>query len=479
MLKSLGTSLVDALSKFNSLSDVNEEQIEAFIKEVVTALLQADVNVKVVAQLRTNIRNKCTVGDRSKVPINTIKRRVHQTLFEELENILSPKTTPFKPVKNQSNVIMFVGLQGAGKTTTCTKYANYFKKRGWRVGLVCADTYRAGAFDQLKQNASKCKIPFYGSYTELDAVETASRGVALFKKERVELIIVDTSGRHKQADELFDEMKAIEAAINPDEVVFVLDSHIGQACALQAQAFKDAVKVASVIVTKLDGHAKGGGAISAVATTGCAISHIGVGEGFDALEPFSARGFISRLLGMGDPESLMRTLEEMVPQHSRPKMLQRMQQGIFTYSDMKTQLSTVGNFSSVGSMMSMIPGLGSLSGMLPADQDDATKKHIQRFGYIIDSMKREERECEVELDEQRIRRLAYGSGTQIPEVKALIAQHGMMAKMMSRLGKGLSQAQKRGGGGRGRGRGGMPAGLPPGISPSMLEQASRLFGGGF
>lgn len=476
MLKTLGTTLAGALSKFHALNDVNEEQIEAFIKEVVTALLQSDVNVKIVAQLRANIRKKCLLGDQSKVPLATIKRRVHQTLFEELEAILTPATPPYKPVKNHCNVIMFVGLQGAGKTTTCTKYANYFKKRGWRVGLVCADTYRAGAFDQLKQNASKCKIPFYGSYTELDAVETAAKGVALFKRDKMEIIIVDTSGRHKQAEGLFEEMKAIEAAVRPDEIIYVVDSHIGQACSLQAKAFKDAVKVASVIVTKLDGHAKGGGAISAVAATGCGISYVGVGEGFDALEPFDAKGFISRLLGMGDPESLMKTLEEMVPQHSRPKMLQRMQQGIFTYSDMKTQLSTVGNFSSVGSMMSMIPGLGSLSGLLPADQDEMAKKHIQRFGYIIDSMRNEERECQVELDARRIERLARGSGTRIVEVEALIKQHAMMAKMMSKVSKGLMQVQKRGGGPGGRGRGGFP-GLGAGLPPNMLEQAARMFGG--
>eukprot|EP01054_Gregarina_sp_Poly1_P008131 Gregarina_sp_Poly_1__8130@NODE_46_length_17826_cov_295_961822_g40_i0_p4_GENE_NODE_46_length_17826_cov_295_961822_g40_i0NODE_46_length_17826_cov_295_961822_g40_i0_p4_ORF_typecomplete_len459_score75_30SRP54/PF00448_22/1_9e71SRP_SPB/PF02978_19/3_4e03SRP_SPB/PF02978_19/1_5e23SRP54_N/PF02881_19/4_7e12SRPRB/PF09439_10/1_3e03SRPRB/PF09439_10/6_9e05SRPRB/PF09439_10/8_3e02cobW/PF02492_19/3_4e03cobW/PF02492_19/1_9e05VirC1/PF07015_11/2_8e03VirC1/PF07015_11/4e05MobB/PF03205_14/7e05Zeta_toxin/PF06414_12/6_2e len=453
MLNSFGTSLANALSKFHTLKDVNEEQIEAFIKEVVTALLTADVNVKTVAQLRNSIRAKCTLGDQFKVSTATIKKRVHQTLFEELEKILSPPAVAFKPVKNHSNVVMFVGLQGAGKTTTCTKYAHFFKRRGWRVALVCADTYRAGAFDQLKQNASKCKIPFYGSYSEFDAAEIAAKGVAFFKKERAEIIIVDTSGRHKQAEELFDEMKAIEVAVNPDEIVFVMDSHIGQACAAQAQAFKAAVKVASIIITKLDGHAKGGGAISAVATTGCAISYIGNGEGFDALEPFHVRGYVSRLLGMGDPESLMRTIDEMVPQHARPKMLQRLQQGIFTYSDMKTQLNTVGNFSSVASMVSMIPGLGSLMNALPSDQDESAKARIRRFGYIIDSMRREERECEIELNDRRIRRLALGSGTEVVEVKALIAQHAMMAKMMSRLGKGLSQAQKKapgGGGGKNR-----------------------------
>eukprot|EP01056_Protomagalhaensia_sp_Gyna25_P000999 Protomagalhaensia_sp_Gyna_25__998@NODE_1483_length_1798_cov_16_500853_g1200_i0_p1_GENE_NODE_1483_length_1798_cov_16_500853_g1200_i0NODE_1483_length_1798_cov_16_500853_g1200_i0_p1_ORF_typecomplete_len482_score82_52SRP54/PF00448_22/1_4e72SRP_SPB/PF02978_19/3_4e03SRP_SPB/PF02978_19/1_3e21SRP54_N/PF02881_19/4e12cobW/PF02492_19/8_7e07VirC1/PF07015_11/1_2e06Zeta_toxin/PF06414_12/8_8e06SRPRB/PF09439_10/5_7e05MobB/PF03205_14/0_00011NTPase_1/PF03266_15/0_00014MipZ/PF09140_11/0_00068APS_kinase/PF01583_20/ len=481
MLKTLGTGLINALSKLNASPDVNEEQIEIFIKEVVTALLQADVNVKVVAGLRDSLRKQCAIGDQSKVASSVIKKRVYKALFDELEKILSPPSTPFKPLKGRPNVFMFVGLQGAGKTTTCTKYANYYKKRGWRVALICADTYRAGAFDQLKQNASRCKIPFYGSYTEIDAVETASKGVTLFKKERAEIIIVDTSGRHKQAEELFEEMQAIEAAVDPDEIIFVLDSHIGQACALQAQAFKDAVKVASVIVTKLDGHAKGGGAISAVATTGCSISFIGVGESFDALEPFNARSFISRLLGMGDPESLFRALDDMIPEGARPKMMQRLQKGIFTYSDLKTQLNTMGSFSSMGSMMSMIPGLSSLSGMIPQDQQDTAKKHVQRFTYIIDSMRPEERECQVELDETRIRRLAYGAGSTIEEVRALIAQHAVTAKMMGKIGKGITQMQKRGGGmpRRGRGMPQLPGGMqmPPGFQ--MPPGMSNLFGGGF
>jgi signal recognition particle subunit SRP54 len=175
---------------------------------------------------------------------------------------------------------MFVGLQGSGKTTTCSKVAYYYKKKGWRVAMVCADTFRAGAFDQLKQNAAKIRVPFYGSYIETDPVTIAEEGVAEFKEEGMEIIIVDTSGRHKQETDLFDEMKQVEKAVKPDNIIFVMDSSIGQQCYAQAEAFRKAVNVGSVIITKMDGHSKGGGALSAVAATESPIIFIGDGEHF-------------------------------------------------------------------------------------------------------------------------------------------------------------------------------------------------------
>lgn len=176
--------------------------------------------------------------------------------------------------------------------------AYHHSKKGFKVALVGADTFRAGAFDQLKQNAAKAKIPFYGSYTESDPVQLAMDGVRKFKKEGFDIIIVDTSGRHKQEAELFEEMKQIQAVIQPDNVIFVLDATIGQAADAQARAFSEAVKVGSIIITKMDGHAKGGGAISAVAATGSPIIFIGTGEHMYDLEPFSTQSFVSKMLGM-------------------------------------------------------------------------------------------------------------------------------------------------------------------------------------
>ena len=186
-----------------------------------------------------------------------------QAVFDELVALVDPGVEPYKPKKGQCNVIMAVGLQGNGKTTTCTKLAVHYQKRGFKSAIVCADTFRAGAFDQTRQSATKAKVAYFGSYTETDPVVIAAQGVSKFKKERFEVIIVDTSGRHRQEKELFAEMVEIAGAVKPDMTVLILDASIGQAAEAQSRAFKESADFGAIIVTKMDGHAKGGGAISA------------------------------------------------------------------------------------------------------------------------------------------------------------------------------------------------------------------------
>ena len=234
-----------------------------------------------------------------------LKRSIMKVVVDELTRMLGSDNQPYEFVRNKPNVVMFVGLQGSGKTTTCTKFAYNYMKRGWRVGLVCADTFRAGAFEQLMMNAAKIKCPFFGHKHETDPVKIAEEGVNFFREKKFEIIIVDTSGRHKQEESLFNEMIQVEETIKPDTSVFVMDGSIGQACYGQAKAFHDTIKVGQVIVTKLDGHAKGGGALSAVAATKSPIIFIGTGEHFDDLDEFEAGSFIKRLLGLGDLEGLM------------------------------------------------------------------------------------------------------------------------------------------------------------------------------
>ncbi|KAL6176710.1 hypothetical protein ACLB2K_053343 [Fragaria x ananassa] len=236
---------------------------------------------------------------------------------------------------------MFMCL-GSGKTTTCTKYAYYHQKKGWKPALVCADTFRAGAFDQLMQNATKAKIPFYGSYMESDPVKIAVEGVETFKKENCDLIIVDTSGRHKQEAALFEEMRQVSEATKPDLVVFVMDSSIGQATFDQAQAFKQSAAVGAVIVTKMDGHAKGGGALSAVAATQSPVIFIGTGEHMDEFQLFDVKPFVSRLLGMGDWSGFMDKIQEDVPKlDNKPELLQKLLQGTFTLRIMYEQFQNL------------------------------------------------------------------------------------------------------------------------------------------
>lgn len=236
--------------------------------------------------------------------------------------MLSSQNKAYEFVRNKPNVVMFVGLQGAGKTTTCTKFAYHYMKKGWRVGVVCADTFRAGAFTQLQMNAAKIKCPFYGHPKETDPVKIAQAGVDFFREKGYEIIIVDTSGRHKQEEALFDEIKEVQAAIKPDTGIFVMDGSIGQACYGQAKAFKDAVKVGSVIITKLDGHAKGGGSLSAVAATQSPIVFLGTGEHFEDFESFDAGSFVKRLLGMGDMAGLLRTVNEAMTGEQQKHMIE-------------------------------------------------------------------------------------------------------------------------------------------------------------
>ena len=291
---------------------------------------------------------------------------------------------PYVPVKGRANVIMMVGLQGSGKTTTCTKLAYHYQKKGWKSCLVCADTFRAGAYDQLKQNATKARIPFYGSYTEVDPVIIAGDGVEMFRNEGFEMIIVDTSGRHKQEDSLFEEMLAVSNAIDPDNVIFVMDASIGQACEAQARAFKDKVDVGSVVVTKLDGHAKGGGALSAVAATNSPIIFIGTGEHIDDFEQFKTKAFIQKLLGMGDLEGLITTVGELGLDKNNEQLMKKIQHGEFTLRDMYEQFTNVMKMGPMSQIMGMIPGFSQDFMTKGCEQESQGK--LKRLMTIMDSM---------------------------------------------------------------------------------------------
>merc|ERR1719381_443882 len=282
------------------------------------------------------------------------RRMIQQAVFRELVALVEPGVKAYSPVKGRANVIMMVGLQGSGKTTTCTKLAYHYQKKGRKAALVCADTFRAGAYDQLKQNATKARIPFYGSYTEVDPVVIASDGVEMFREEGFEIIIVDTSGRHKQEDSLFEEMLAVSNSVDPDNIVFVMNASIGQACEAQAAAFKDKVDVGSIVITKLDGHAKGGGALSAVAATKSPVIFIGTGEHIDDLEQFKVKPFISKLLGMGDIEGLLDKVNELKLDDDQ-ELLQKIKHGQFSLRDMYEQFQNIMKMGPFSQVMGMIP----------------------------------------------------------------------------------------------------------------------------
>lgn len=430
VLAELGLKIRDVLGKINGAEIIDKKLLDEVLNTLGIALMKADVNLKQVAKLQGNIRAKFpSIEEHS----GNKRLQVQRLVVGELQGMLSTEKKPYVMKKGKQNIIMFVGLQGSGKTTTCTKYAHYYQRKGWKVCLVCADTFRAGAFDQLKQNATKCRIPFYGSYTEMDPVKIAEEGVQHFRKQNYELIIVDTSGRHKQEDSLFDEMRQVSQAIVPDDIVFIMDSHIGQACHEQALAFKKCVNVGSVIITKLDGHAKGGGALSAVAATESPITFIGTGEHFEDFENFEAQTFIKELLGLGNLKGLFEKVKEVVSVENQKKLAENLQKGVFSIRDMRDQYASVLKMGPLDKVISMIPGLG--QNLIPKGKEKDAQAKIKKFMCMMDSMTDEELDGKKKLNEGRLIRVAKGSGCLPQEVSDFLDEYNKFAKMVEKMGK--------------------------------------------
>ena len=430
VLAELGRKISTALRGLNSKTNIDEKVLKQLLNEISRALMDADVSLQVIKEIRTNIKNIVSMEE---LAAGTNKQKmIQEAVFKELVRMINPEKEPYRLKRGKCNVVMFVGLQGSGKTTSIAKYANYYNKKGWRTCMVCADTFRAGAFDQLKQNATRVRVPFYGSYVESDPVKIARDGVAQFRKEKYELIIVDTSGRHKQEADLFTEMEEVNQAVNPDEVIFVMDSSIGKSVYDQAKAFKDTVSVGSVIVTKLDGHAHGGGALSAVAATESPITFIGTGEHFDDFETFNAESFVRRMLGMGDIGGLLNKFQESGMLDKAPEMYDKFKKGVFTLRDMYDQFQTILGMGNIGSIMGMIPGLANV---MPQGAAKDGTKNVEYFLTVMDSMTDDELDSKVKLTETRIKRVARGAGQSELFVQHLLKCHKQFEKMVGKMGK--------------------------------------------
>ncbi len=425
VLEKLGSSLYEALRKVIRAPVVDEALVKELIRDFQRALLQADVNVQLVMELSQSIERRAL---EEKLPPG-ISRREHvvKVVYDELTRFVGEKPQQLEIQPGRENVLMLVGIQGSGKTTQAAKLARYFQKRGLKTALVCADTFRPGAYDQLKQLSDSINVDFYGEPDAKDPVSLARRGVEHFRDH--EVVILDTSGRHKEEKGLIEEMRQIAAAVEPQEIILVLDGTMGQQAAAQAEAFNEATDIGSIIVSKLDGTARGGGALSGVAATGAPIKFIGTGEGIEALEPFVPSRFIGRLLGMGDIEGLIgRVKEAEVPVSE--KDVRAMLSGKFTLSDMYQQFEAVRKMGPLQKVLQMVPGLGY---KLPDSDMEMAEERLDRYKYIIDSMTPEEREDPKILNASRIRRIARGSGTEEREVRELIKQYNAMRKMLKQL----------------------------------------------
>jgi signal recognition particle subunit SRP54 len=424
-LDKLGSNLYNAIQKIIRAPVVDEATVKELVRDFQRALLQADVNVSLVMDLSQNIQKKAL---EEKLPPG-ITRREHiiKVINEELTKFVGEKPQEIKIIPGKQNILMMIGIQGSGKTTHSAKLARYFQKRGYRVGMICADTFRPGAYNQLKQLAESVNIPFYGEPDAKDPVKLSQRGVAYFKDK--EVIVLDTSGRHKEETKLIEEMKQIEEAINPYEVILVLDGTIGQQAATQAKAFKEATKVGSIIVSKLDGTARGGGALSGVAATGAPIKFIGTGEKIEDLELFVPSRFIGRLLGMGDIEGLIAKVKEAETPVSE-KDLMAILSGKFSLQDMYNQFEAMQNMGPLQKVLGMIPGF---SYQLPIDEVENAEERLENWKVMIQSMTPEEKENPKILNRSRIQRVARGSGRNEREVRELIKQYNTMRKMLRQM----------------------------------------------
>ncbi|KAG7877744.1 hypothetical protein KL925_004868 [Ogataea polymorpha] len=477
VLADLGKRINSAVSEVTKASVVDQTAVDGLLKEISNALIEADVNVKLVLNLRKKL--KSTIEQEEKPGVNK-KKLIQKAVFDELCDLVDCKETElYKPKKKKTNVIMFVGLQGAGKTTTCTKLAVYYQRRGFKVGMVCADTFRAGAFDQLKQNATKAKIPYYGSYTEADPVKVASDGVEKFKKEKFEIIIVDTSGRHRQESELFAEMIQIGEAVQPNQTIMVLDASIGQAAESQSRAFKESSNFGAIILTKMDGHAKGGGAISAVAATHTPIAFIGTGEHINDLESFTPRQFVSKLLGIGDIQGLMEHVQSL--NLDQKDTIKNFQEGKFTLRDLQTQMNNILKMGPLSKIAQMLPG--GIGEMMNQVGEEETSKRFKRMVYVMDSMTKQELDSDGDIfvdQPSRIVRVARGSGTSVTEVEAVLMQQ----KMFARMAQTTKSMQQGGANPMAGGRGGMfnPQNMQRAMqqmqsNPSLMQNINKMMGG--
>jgi signal recognition particle subunit SRP54 len=429
-LEKLGSSLSEAIRKILRAPSVDKATIKELVRDFQRALLQADVNVQLVLELSRKIEERA-LGEKPPPGVGR-REQIVKVIYEELTKFIGVNPSRPEIQLGKTNVFMLVGIQGGGKTTSAAKLARYFQKRGFKVALVCADTFRLGAYDQLRQLAERIKVPIYGRPGEDDAVKVAMEGVEKFRAEKYDIVILDTAGRHKEEKSLIREMTEIAKAVEPDEIMLVVDATIGQQASVQAKAFHEATKIGSIFLTKLDGSARGGGALSAVAAIGVPIRFIGIGEDADAIEPFVPPQFVGRLLGMGDVQALIQKYQEAELELTEKKTRDFLK-GRFTLEDMYEQMEAMRKMGPLKQLITMIPGMGyRISEGIINQAEDKFKK----WKYILQSMTKEEKENPKILNASRIRRIARGSGTAEKEVKELIQQYELMKKFMKSFGSG-------------------------------------------
>ncbi len=431
MFESLTEKLETIFKKLRSRGLLKEEDVDAALKEVRLALLEADVNFKVVKDFIQKVKEKA-VG-REVLESLTPGQQVIKIVNDELCAFLGGANARIQLSPNPPTIIMMVGLHGSGKTTTSAKIARFFKKEGRRPMLVAADLQRPAAIDQLITLGAQIDVPVFNSKDTRDPVALCREAVNKAKLEARDILILDTAGRLHIDEGLMAELKKIKGEVSPREIIFVADAMTGQDAVNIAKNFNEQIGIDGIILTKMDGDARGGAAISVRAITGKPIKFIGVGEKIEMLEPFYPERIASRILGMGDMLSLIEQAQQTFEQKEAEKLQEKILGETFTFDDLKDQLSKIRNMGPLENLLNMIPGFNKVKGITVSD------KEFVKVEAVISSMTKAEKRNHSLLNGSRRKRIAMGSGTTVADVNRVVKQYVELKKMMKmfKSGKGI------------------------------------------
>jgi signal recognition particle subunit SRP54 len=442
MFESLSTRLQDVFRSLRGESRLTEETVEAALREIRMALLEADVNFKVVKAFIDRVRDRAV--DQEVLKSLTPDQQVVRIVRDEMLSLFGDTAGGLPESNARPRVILLLGLQGSGKTTTAGKLGRWLTKQGRHPILVSTDVRRPAAIQQLSVVGKQAGVRVHDPAGDLDPVRRASGALADAKNAGFDVVIVDTAGRLHIDDELMEELTAIQAAVNPTDRLYVADAMTGQDAIKSAGEFNRRVGVSGVVLTKMDGDARGGAALSVVGVVGVPIAFVGSGERLQDLEPFHPDRVVSRVLGMGDVLSLIEKAEEAVSVEDAEKLERKIRQDEFTLEDFRDQLRTIKKMGPLEQILGMLPGMGGLKEMTAA-RGQVDDKQLGRVEAIINGMTPKERRNHQLINGSRRKRIAKGSGTSVEEVNRLLKQFVQMKKMLKQLGGMAGIGKKRGG----------------------------------